>query len=132
MRTSLIAYVSTAIVFFALDFVWLSVAVNGIYRARVGDLLLDKPVLPVAAVFYLVYVVGVVAFAVLPALRDDDWIRALWGGALLGLISYGTYDMTNLSTLKGWSVEVSLIDMAWGTVATAAASVAGLFITRAL
>jgi uncharacterized membrane protein len=132
MRTSLIAYVSTAIVFFALDFIWLSVAVNGIYRARVGDLLLDKPVLPVAAVFYLVYVVGAVAFAVLPALRADDWTRALWGGALLGLVSYGTYDMTNLSTLKGWSMEVSLIDMAWGTVVTAVASVAGFFITRAV
>jgi uncharacterized membrane protein len=132
MRTSLIAYVSTAIVFFALDFIWLSVAVNGVYRARVGDLLLDKPVLPVAAVFYLVYVVGAVAFAVLPALRDDDWTRALWGGALLGLVSYGTYDMTNLSTLKGWSMEVSLIDMAWGTVVTAVASFAGFFITRAV
>ncbi len=132
MRTALIAYVSTAIVFFAMDFAWLSLAANGVYRARVGSLLLDKPIMPVAAAFYLIYVVGAVVFCVLPAIREGDWFRAVWSGALLGCVAYGTYDMTNLSTLKGWSTEVSLIDMAWGTVVTAVASLAGTLITRAV
>lgn len=132
MRTSLIAYVATAIVFFAMDFVWLSTATGLLYRPRIGALLLDKPNLPVAAVFYLIYVIGVVAFAVLPALEQETWTRAAWAGALLGIVAYGTYDMTNLATLKDWSLAVSIGDWIWGTVATGVAATAGYFIVRAV
>ena len=103
MRTILIAYIATAVVFFAMDFVWLSTATSWLYRPRLGAMLLDKPNLPVAALFYLVYVVGILAFAVMPALEQGDWVRALWGGALaaagyallsgcalLGVVAYGT------------------------------------------
>lgn len=131
MRSTVIAYVATAIVFFAMDFVWLSVSLNAIYKPNLGGLLLDKPNMPVAAGFYLLYVVGVLAFAVMPALAQGDWIRALWGGALLGLVAYGTYDMTNLATTAGWSPIVSVVDMAWGTFVTSVSSVAGFFIVRA-
>ena len=96
-------YGLTAVVFFAFDFVWLSVATSRVYRPYVGDLLLDKPNLPIAALFYLLYVVGVLVLASLPGYEKDAVMIAILRGALFGLLAYGTYDLTNLSTLKGWS-----------------------------
>jgi uncharacterized membrane protein len=122
MRSTIVAYLLTAVVFFGMDLVWLSTMVGFFYKPRIGDLLLDPPKLGVAAVFYLIYVVGVVVFAVLPAVKDGDWTRAAWSGALLGFVAYGTYDMTNLATLRGFSASVAAIDMVWGTVATATAA----------
>jgi len=130
MRAPLIAYIVTAIIFFGMDFLWLSLSSNSIYKPRLQGLLLEKPDLTVAAVFYLLYLIGVVIFAVLPALQQGDWKRALWAGALLGLVSYGAYDLTNLATLKGWSTSVSIIDMVWGTFVTGFAATLGYFITR--
>lgn len=132
MRTSLTAYVATTIVLFALDFVWLTFVTPALYKPRLGKLLLEQPNMLPAAGFYLLYVVGVVAFCVLPALEQGSWVRAVWGGALLGLVAYGTYDMTNLATIAGWSATVSFVDMAWGAVVTASAATAGFFIVRAL
>ena len=130
MRTSIIAYLLTTTVFFAMDFVWLSCAATPVYKARLGTLMLEKPNLPVAGGFYLLYVVAVIVFAVMPALQTDSWIRAVWSGALFGLVAYGTYDLTNQATLAGWSAAVTIIDMAWGTFATATAATAGYFLTR--
>jgi uncharacterized membrane protein len=131
MRSTIVAYLLTAVVFFGMDLVWLSTMVGFFYKPRIGDLLLDPPKLGVAAVFYLIYVVGVVVFAVLPAVKDGDWARAAWSGALLGFVAYGTYDMTNLATLRGFSASVAAIDMVWGTVATAvAATLAALGTSR--
>ncbi len=130
MRTSLIAYVVTALVLFTLDFIWLTNAVPAIYKPRIGQLLLETPNLAAAAGFYLLYVVGVVAFAVLPALEQGSLVRAIWGGALLGLVAYGTYDMTNLATLKDWSGLVSAVDMAWGAVVSAIAATVGTVVVR--
>ncbi len=130
MIQNLIAYMVTAVLFFGMDFAWLSLSLAPVYKKHLGGLLMDKPNLPVAGLFYLVYVVGIVVFAVLPALEAGSWIRALWAGALLGLVAYGTYDMTNLATLSGWSPVVSLVDMAWGTFATGGAATAAYFIIR--
>ncbi len=132
MSKYLIAYLATAIVFFAMDFVWLSVATSRFYRVILGDLLSEKPNLIVAGLFYLVYVVGVIVFAVAPAINVGSWATALLLGALLGLIAYGTYDFTNLATLKGWHAIVSIVDLAWGTTATAVAATLGYLITRKL
>ena len=128
MRSNLIAYVVTAIVFFAMDFVWLSFANGALYKPRLGALLLQTPNLSIAAGFYLLYVVGILAFAVFPAITQGDWTRAAWGGALLGLVAYGTYDVTNLATLVGWSAVVSIVDMAWGTLATGTAATAAYLV----
>ena len=76
-----------------------------------------------------VYVVGIVGLAVIPAVNGGSWTSALLAGALIGLVAYGTYDMTNMSTLKGWSLTLSLVDIAWGTVLTAVAATAGYFVT---
>jgi uncharacterized membrane protein len=132
MRKDIIAYLITAAVFFSMDFVWLSLMSGPVYKARLGNLMLDKPNLPVAAGFYLIYIFAVVIFAVSPALRDNNWLHALWAGALFGLAAYGTYDLTNQATLAGWSSFISIVDMAWGITATTIAALAGFFLTRAL
>jgi uncharacterized membrane protein len=131
MTTYAIAYVSTAVVFFGLDYLWLSRIAIGFYRRHIGDLLLATPNFAAAGLFYLVYIAGIVYFAIMPAVAGGGWLAALAGGALLGLIAYGTYDMTNLATLKDWSVTVSVVDMAWGSFLTATAATAGYFtVTR--
>ena len=124
MLKYVIAYVATAVVFFGLDFVWLSRAL-GFYRGEIGSLLLETPKFGYAAGFYLLYVVGVVALVVMPAISGGGWVQALLMGALLGLVAYGTYDMTNLATMKGYTLRVALVDMGWGTFVTAIAAVAG-------
>ncbi|KQX35564.1 hypothetical protein ASD04_12270 [Devosia sp. Root436] len=120
-----IAYGATAVAFFTLDFIWLSLAVSRIYKPLLGSLLRDSPNLPVAAAFYLVYVVGLVVFAVLPAASAGSWLMALGLGALVGLVAYGTYDFTNLSTIRDWPLVVSLVDLAWGITVSAAAALVG-------
>lgn len=123
------AYLTTAVVFFALDFIWLSTMSAGFYRTQIGTLLLARPNLAIAGLFYLGYVAGLVALVVLPALNGGSFWPALFGGLILGLIAYGTYDLTNLSTLKGWSWTVSVVDMAWGGCVTATAATGGYFAT---
>jgi len=120
-----VAYIVTAIVFLGLDTLWLTQVALGMYRRELGTLLLDKPNLPIAGLFYLLFVVGVVVLAILPALNGGTWINALLLGAVLGLVAYGTYDITNLSTLRNWSLTVTLADLAWGTALTAVSATLG-------
>lgn len=125
----LIAYAATAIVFLALDYLWLSYAGERIYKPALGGLMSPSPNIPVAAAFYLIYAAGIVVFVVGSEPRPLVTVAAL--GALLGLVAYGTYDITNLSTLRGWPWSVSLIDMTWGTILTAIAGVSGAVAARA-
>lgn len=118
-------YVISAIVFFAIDLVWLTFATKRIYQPYLGSLLAESPKLGVAAGFYLLYVVGVLALAVVPGLREGALVGALWRGALLGALAYATYDLTNLATIQGWAWQVSVIDIVWGTMLTGVVSVAG-------
>jgi uncharacterized membrane protein len=131
MPHAVIAYIGSAVVFFALDFIWLSLAVPRLYKPLLGSLLRDSPNLPVAAAFYLVYVVGLVVFAVLPANASGSWLAAVGLGALLGLVAYGTYDFTNLSTIRDWPLMVSLVDLAWGVSVSAVAAAGGYAALRA-
>ena len=128
MQTALIAYISAALVFFGLDFVWLSRVAIGFYRSQIGETLRDRPNMLAAGLFYLFYIAGIVYFAVLPGLQKDSLAVACLNGALLGLIAYGTYDMTNLATLKNWSLTVSIVDMLWGTVLTALSASAAYWV----
>jgi uncharacterized membrane protein len=130
--TYVVAYIATAVVFLGLDALWLSRVALGMYRQELGGLLLDKPNLPIAAGFYLLYVAGIVILAIAPALGEGGWIKALLMGAVLGLVAYGTYDITNLSTLKGWSVKLAVIDIAWGTALTAVSATIGTLVVKAL
>ena len=127
MKKALIAYVATLVTFLLLDGIWLGLLMAPTYRELLGSLMLEKPLLLPAAVFYCLYVIGCVVFVVLPAL---SWQRAAKLGALLGLVAYGTYDLTNWATLRDWSVQVSLMDWAWGTVATAVACTVGYLVAK--
>lgn len=126
------AYVAAALVFFALDFLWLGVIAKDFYAGALGPWLRPSPNLAAAAVFYAAYVAGVLYFAIMPAWRDGGWQTALVSGALLGLLAYGTYDMTNLAVMKDWPLKMALADMAWGTALTAVAALAGYGAGRAL
>ena len=108
-------YLITTVAFFALDFIWLSTATSRIYKPYLGDLLSPKPNLGVAAAFYLFYIVGLIALAIVPGLKEGAISGAMWRGALFGLLAYATYDLTNLATIQGWAWQVSVIDMIWGT-----------------
>jgi uncharacterized membrane protein len=127
MKKSLWAYAGTLLAFLVLDGLWLGVLMAPTYRALLGSLMLDSPLLAPAAVFYLLYVFGCVVFVVLPA---KTWRRASALGALLGLVAYGTYDLSNWATLHEWSAQLALMDMAWGTFATCVACSIGFWAAR--
>jgi uncharacterized membrane protein len=129
MLRYLIAYVATALVFLGSDYVWLNRTI-GFYRNELGDVLAEKPNIGAAAVFYLIYILGIVALAVMPATRNGGWVSAATFGGMLGFVAYATYDLTNLATLSRWSLAVSVVDMVWGTLVTAVASLAGFFAVR--
>jgi len=125
MKPFLTSWGVTAFVFLAIDAIWLGVIATSFYRRALGDLMLDQPKLQIAALFYIGYTFAIVLLAAAPAAKSGSLAQALLYGAVLGLAAYGTYDVTNLSTLKNWPLNMSLIDMAWGTFLTAAAAAAG-------
>jgi uncharacterized membrane protein len=125
-------YIGCVVAFFAIDFVWLSIMNSRFYQPRLGSLLAEQPKLGVAAGFYLLYVVGVIALAIVPGLQAGAMTGALWRGALFGLLAYATYDLTNLATIQGWPWELAVVDMVWGTVVTGAVSAIGYFLGRLL
>lgn len=128
MTKYLILYGACALVFFPLDFIWLSTMGKGFYQRELGSLLLPNPNLVIAGLFYLAYLVGVVALVAAPA--EGDVLKALIFGAVLGFVAYGTYDLTNLSTVKGFTPTVAMVDMAWGTALTAVSAAGGVWIAR--
>lgn len=128
MTKYLILYAACAAIFFPLDFIWLSTMGKTFYQKELGSLLLPNPNLVIAGLFYLAYLVGVVILVAAPA--EGDVLKALLFGAVLGFVAYGTYDLTNLSTVKGFSPAVAAIDMAWGTALTAISAAGGVWISR--
>ena len=124
MRTLVITYLAALAVFCGLDFAWLSLAGETIYRPAIGGLLRSGFDAPPAVAFYLIYVFGLVFLAVRPAAR---LAQAMGGGAVYGFCAYATYDLTNQATLRDWPLRLSLIDMAWGTALSAAAAACGFF-----
>jgi uncharacterized membrane protein len=127
----LVAYISALIVFGAIDAAWLSIAGAILYRPVLGDILLPTVKLGPAVVFYLMYPVGLVMFAVLPALRVETVLHALALGAAFGALAYATYDLTNLATLRNWTSQIAVIDIAYGAVASGIAAAAGYLAVRA-
>jgi uncharacterized membrane protein len=115
-------YLGTLFAFLVLDGLWLGVFMGPTYKSLLGPLMLDQPRLLPAVLFYLLYAIGCVVFVVLPS---GSWQRAARLGALLGLVAYGTYDLSNWATLQGWSARLAVMDMAWGTFLTAACCTVG-------
>jgi uncharacterized membrane protein len=132
MSRILIAFVSTLVVFGAVDFFWLGFLAKDLYRNGIGHLLAENPNLVAAVLFYLLYIVGLLYFAVLPGLAADDWMKTLVPAALFGFFCYATYDLTNWATLRGWPVTIVAADLLWGTFVSSVGATAGFFITRAL
>lgn len=126
------AYFITAVVFAAIDFVWLTLASERLYKPELGPLLAETPRLIPAVIFYGLYILGVTVFCVAPALKSGSLRHALILGGLFGLVAYATYDLTNQATLTLWSTRVTLFDLAWGTALTAVAATAGTAATRLL
>jgi uncharacterized membrane protein len=121
MKRYLIAYAVMLVLFPALDFIWIGLVARDLYRGEIGPLLAPQPQLAPAAVFYAVYAAGVLVFAVAPGLDRGDWVRAFGMAALFGAVAYAVYDLTNLATLKGFTLRISLADMAWGAAMTGVA-----------
>lgn len=119
------AYVCSMVVFLALDAVWLTTMSNRLYRPVLGDLLAAKPDVPAAIAFYIIYGLGVTFLAIAPGLKEGSGARAAINGAVLGLVAYATYDLTNQATLRTWSIRLTVADIAWGAALTAVAAYAG-------
>jgi uncharacterized membrane protein len=127
-----IYYVSTLVVCTAVDFVWLTVMKDRLYAPVMGDMLTTAPRLSAAVAFYLLYAAGVTIFVGAPALASGGWSTATISGALFGLFCYMTYDLTNQATLRNWSIQLTLADIAWGMVLTGFAGTVAFLITRAI
>jgi uncharacterized membrane protein len=125
-----IAYAVTGVAFLLLDGAWLALAGTRLYRPALDGLLADRVRLVPAALFYLLYVAGLVYFCVRPGL-DLGWRKALVSGAILGLVAYGAYDLTCQAVMRTWSWNITLADLAWGAFASASAATLGVVITRA-
>ncbi len=119
-----LAYAGAAIAMLTLDVIWLSTAAPLLYRPQLGGLLADDFRAGPAAAFYMLYLFGVVYFAVAPALNAGGWRKAARNGALFGLVAYGTYDLTNQATLVHWPVMVTAIDLVWGSFLTGVSALA--------
>ena len=109
-------YLLTVPVFFAVDLLWLGVIAKNLYQQELSHLLSPSVNWPAAVVFYLVYIVGIILFAVRPALASQSLARAAVGGALFGFFTYATYDLTNRATLRDWPLKLVFVDIVWGVL----------------
>ncbi|MEM9299655.1 MAG: DUF2177 family protein [Bacteroidota bacterium] len=126
----ILGYLLTTLVFFAIDLIWLGVIAKDMYNKLLGNLLADKVNWTAAIIFYLLFIVGIFIFVILPAVEKNSFIKAVVLGALFGFFTYATYDLTNLATLKGWPLKIVFIDIIWGMVLTSIVSSAGYFIMK--
>jgi uncharacterized membrane protein len=130
MTKTIAAYAASAATLLLLDLLWLGLIAKPLYQQGLAHLMADQPNIAVAAAFYLLFPVGLMLFAVVPQAADPDWTKALGLAAAFGFFCYATYDLSNLATLRQWPLRLSLIDMAWGSAASAAAAAAGRAVLR--
>jgi uncharacterized membrane protein len=125
MTKYLVAYAVAAVVMIAIDLLWLGVIAKPLYRDGIGHLMAGSPNIAAAVLFYLMFPVGLMIFAIVPTATSGEWTKTLVAGALFGLFCYATYDLTNLATLKGWPLGLSVLDMAWGALVSSVSAAAG-------
>jgi len=123
-------YFSTLLVFFAVDMIWLGLVARTFYKKHLGFLMAPEVNWYAALIFYFLFILGVLVFLVIPGIRDNDLTMTLIKAALFGLITYATYDLTNLATVKNWPILITIIDLIWGMVLTTIVSLAGFFIGK--
>jgi uncharacterized membrane protein len=125
-------YLATLIAFFAIDMIWLGLVARTFYRKYLGFLLAPSTNWLAAIIFYLLFIVGILVFVVLPGLENNSLKTTLLRAALFGLITYATYDLTNLATVMDWPVIVSIVDIAWGVVLSISVSFIGFWAGKRL
>jgi len=124
----LFLYIILLAIFLVIDLIWLNFLAKDLYQKEIGSLLLKNPKLLPAILFYALFIVAIIILAVIPGIEAKSLGNTLLLGAVLGFISYGTYDFTNLATLNNWSVKVAIIDLIWGTSITTLMSYLGYII----
>jgi uncharacterized membrane protein len=122
-------FLVVAAAFAVIDSIWLK-TMNPFYRRHIGELLADKPHLGYAVVFYVMYIAGILFFALRPALDGGSWLTAVGYGAALGAFAYATYDLTNAATLKTWPLQLIVVDILWGAALTGLSTLAGWLVFR--
>jgi len=120
-----LSYLLTAAVFFTIDMVWLGFIAKGLYRRYLSDFLTDHVNWTAAIIFYFLFIIGIFIFVIMPAVEKNSLLKAITLGAFFGMITYATYDLTNLATLRNWPLPIVFIDIAWGAVLTAIVSASG-------
>jgi uncharacterized membrane protein len=125
MNKHLAGYLAAVFMMVALDMLWLGLIAKAKYQQAIGHLMAEQPRLLAAWAFYVLYAAGLMIFAVVPHAEDPAWGKTVWMGALFGFFAYATYDLSNLATLRNWPFGLTLIDMAWGALLSAAATAAG-------
>jgi uncharacterized membrane protein len=123
-------YGISVIIFLAIDAVWLLLIAKNLYSKYLGYLMAKSPNLIAALIFYLIFVAGMLYFVINPALVTGRWQDALISGMFFGFVTYATYDLTNLATIKDWPIIITLIDLAWGSFVTAATCVISFFVIK--
>lgn len=123
-------YVATFVTFLAVDMIWLGLVARTFYRKNLGFLLAPAPNWIAAVIFYLLFILGILVFVVIPGLNEGSLRTVLLRAALFGLITYGTYDLTNLATVRDWPVLVTVVDMIWGTVLSVLVGFAGFVFAK--
>ncbi len=119
-------------VFLAIDMVWLTLVAKHFYAKQIGFLMAKNPNLWAAIIFYLIFIAALIFFVISPALDKKMWTHALLAGAFFGLVTYATYDLTNLATIKDWPITVTIVDLIWGTILSASVAVITYFIALKL
>lgn len=122
----------TFVVFMAIDLVWLGFIAKNLYSKYLGYIMTDKVNWGAAILFYVLFIIGLLFFVISPALDKNSWTYAIGAGALYGLLTYATYDLTNLATLKDWPITITVIDMIWGTTLAALTSIISFSILQRL
>ncbi|MDP2867444.1 DUF2177 family protein [Methyloversatilis sp.] len=118
-------FTTTLVVMVLLDMIWLGLVAKSTYQQGIGHLMAERPIIPVAVLFYLIYAVGLTIFTLRPFAGQPGLGQTVIAAALFGFFAYATYDLTNLATLKDWPVRIVLIDIAWGTFVSAVSATAG-------
>ena len=130
IKSLIISFIFVSSIFILLDFVWLSITIKFLYKPALGDLLKDKPLIWAAVLFYVIYMIGLALIILKPALANDSILQAFWTGVVFGVVAYGTYNLTNMATIKNWSSSIIWIDMIWGGLLTGLSSAVGIYLTK--
>ena len=125
-------YLIAVPVFFAIDLIWLGLVAQGFYQSQIGSLMRESVRWVPAVIFYLLFVAGIILFAVWPGIENSSILKTLALGAALGFLAYATYDLTNLATLKDWPVKIVVVDIIWGSVLSGGVSAITYYIYQLL